>query len=151
VGRFDRMAVGATRCLILAKLPPLTELALRLFPAPFLSPVLDGRAISAPKGHHGHLIGHNLHSGRAQTSRNRYLPTARIDVRFGSTAENINASTCSLLFAQQRTFLLTAALRQAAVGSSPTSALSPKGASGRLNLPAVPRDTRAITTAWRRR
>src|SRR5262245_38759373 len=64
------MVVGATRRLVLAGLRPFTELTLRVFAA-VLPPVLDGRAISAPKGQQGHLIGPNLHSGRGETRQNR--------------------------------------------------------------------------------
>src|SRR5262249_22692839 len=68
--RFDRMVFGATRRLVLAGLRPFTELTLRVFAA-VLPPVLDGRAISAPKGQQRHLIGPNLHSGRGETRQNR--------------------------------------------------------------------------------
>jgi len=48
VDRF-RTAVGARRRLVLAVRRPFTELALRVFAAPVLPPVLDGRAISTPR------------------------------------------------------------------------------------------------------
>src|SRR5215470_14419649 len=47
--RFNRIAVGAMRRLVLAGLGPFGELALRVFAALVLPPILDGRAISAPK------------------------------------------------------------------------------------------------------
>src|SRR5215475_9649206 len=67
--RFDRLAVGAMRRLVLAGLRPVAELALRVFAAVGLPRVFDGRAISAPKGQRGHLIGLNHHSGRAGLAR----------------------------------------------------------------------------------
>src|SRR6516164_1570250 len=62
--RFDRPAVGAMCRLVLAALRPVAELALRVLAELVLPPVLDGRAIYAPLGQQGHLIGPNLHSGR---------------------------------------------------------------------------------------
>src|SRR5215475_15850744 len=67
--RFGRMAVGAMCRLVLPGLRPFGELALRVFVALVLPPVLDGRAISAPKGQQGHLIGRNLRSGRGGQNR----------------------------------------------------------------------------------
>src|SRR5262245_36795656 len=49
VERFNRME-GPTGRLVLAGVRPFTELALRVFAALVLPPVLDGRAIYAPKG-----------------------------------------------------------------------------------------------------
>jgi len=47
---YDRLQRGAMRRLVLAGLRPFTEPALRVFATLVLPPVLDGRAISAPKG-----------------------------------------------------------------------------------------------------
>ena len=55
--RFDRMAVGAMRRLVLPGLRPFGELALRGFVALVLSLVLDARAISAPKVNRAILSG----------------------------------------------------------------------------------------------
>src|SRR5215470_6406780 len=68
--RFDRTAVGAIRRLVLPDLRPFNEPALRVFAALVLSLVLDGRAISAPKGQEGYVIGPSLHSGRGRFSLN---------------------------------------------------------------------------------
>src|SRR5262249_2262029 len=46
---FDRMAAGAMRRLVLPDLRPFGEPAVRPFAALVLPPVLDGRAISAPR------------------------------------------------------------------------------------------------------
>ena len=47
--RLTRVAAGAMRRLVLAVLRPFAGLALRAFAALVLPPVLDGRAISAPR------------------------------------------------------------------------------------------------------
>src|SRR6516164_9953750 len=47
--RFDRLAVGAMRPLVLAGLRPVAELALRALTLPALPPVLESRAISVPR------------------------------------------------------------------------------------------------------
>ena len=49
------------------ELRPFAELALRVVASLLLlPPAFGGRAIFAPKGQGGHLIGPNLHSGRAE-------------------------------------------------------------------------------------
>jgi integrase len=60
-----RPAVGALRRFVLVVSWPFAGLDLRVFASLVLPPVLDGRAISVPKGQEGHLIGSNHHSGRA--------------------------------------------------------------------------------------
>src|SRR5215813_11652492 len=48
-----------------------TAVDLRVFAALLLPPALDGRAILAPWGQPGHLIGQDPYSGRAEKSLNR--------------------------------------------------------------------------------
>ena len=55
--RLTRVAAGAMRRLVFVVLRPFAALALRAFAPLFLPPVLDGRAISAPKGHKAILSG----------------------------------------------------------------------------------------------
>ena len=64
-GRFSRVVAAVARRFVLARLWPFGERDLRAFAALALPPVLDDRAISAPKGQQGHLIGPDHHSGRA--------------------------------------------------------------------------------------
>src|SRR5215471_10620395 len=67
--RSDRLVTGAERRLVFAGLWSLTEPALRFFAAfVFPAPFAD-RAISAPEGEQGHLIGLNRHSGRGEPDR----------------------------------------------------------------------------------
>ena len=55
--RLTRVAAGAMRRLVLAVLRPFAGLALRAFASLVLPPVLDGRAISAPRVKKGILSG----------------------------------------------------------------------------------------------
>jgi len=57
------------RRLVLPDLRPFNELVLRVFVALVLPLVLDGRAISAPKGQQGYLIGPSLPSGSGRRAR----------------------------------------------------------------------------------
>jgi hypothetical protein len=61
--------------LVLAGLRRLNERDFRVFAALVLPPVLDDRAMSAPKGQRGQLTGWDLRSGRGRTSQNRTPPT----------------------------------------------------------------------------
>src|SRR5215208_2413656 len=58
--RLARVAAGAMRLLVLVLLRPFNGLALRVFAALFLPPVLDGRAISAPRVRKGILSGQTV-------------------------------------------------------------------------------------------
>src|SRR3954469_19821838 len=58
--RLTRVAVGGTRSLVLVVLPPFAALALRAFDALVLPPVLDSRAISAPRVEEGILSGQTV-------------------------------------------------------------------------------------------
>ena|SRR6516225_5436223 len=69
--RFEPTTVGAALRLVLPGVRPVAERALRVFAALALPPVLDDRAISAPKGQYGQLIKPNLYSGRGRTNQNR--------------------------------------------------------------------------------
>src|SRR6516225_4838278 len=76
--RFDRMVVGATRRLVLAGLRPFTELTLRVFAA-VLPPVLDGRAISAPKGQQGPSYRAKPPFWKGRNEAESCLPTALVN------------------------------------------------------------------------
>src|SRR5215470_17849551 len=66
--RLTRVAASAVRCSVRG-FRPFPEPALCAF-APFiLPPVLDARAISAPKGQHSDLIGLGLRSGRGASAK----------------------------------------------------------------------------------
>ena len=58
--RLTRVAAGAMRRLVLVVLRPFAEPALRAFAALVLPPVLDGRAISAPRVRKGILSGQTI-------------------------------------------------------------------------------------------
>ena len=69
-------------------LRPFTEGDLRVFAALVLPPVLDGRAIYAPQKR----VNQAILSGQTivlegENEQESYLPTAQIDVRFGSFAD----------------------------------------------------------------
>ena len=58
--RLTRVAAGAMRRLVLVVLRPFAGLALRVFASLVLPPVLDGRAISAPRVKKGILSGQTV-------------------------------------------------------------------------------------------
>jgi hypothetical protein len=64
--------VGPVRRLLLLRLWPFTEPALRVVAALLLPPVLDARAIFTPKGQPGHLIG-LCQFRKGRTGRNRAI------------------------------------------------------------------------------
>ena len=75
-----RVAAGAMRRLVLVVLRPFAGLALRAFASLFLPPVLDGRAISAPRSRRASYRARpSFRKGRIGLSRR--LPAGQADFR----------------------------------------------------------------------
>src|SRR3954469_9397389 len=79
--RLTRVAADAMRRLVLVVLRPFAGLALRAFASLVLPPVLDGRAISAPRIKEEHSIGLDGPSGRVGIELGRMLPAGQAYVR----------------------------------------------------------------------